>query len=276
MKRRLAQDVPTAFESVGLSMDGLMGEASVPAVHYGRMLAPGVKGQAFDVAVRDYAFALGYQMARSDNPAELVPLLEAAYLTVASRSQEVGVHMSPAGFAQAFQLGAAFAQTVSVQDNEAAVFHVGQADLAGQEKSEVLDKWVETILTNDRKETAGVKISPIELVSSDPAVVSTDQVQAAVVSYVKKHHPAAIDQVSQGQFNIRLRSDLTFRDGKIDSVALFDQIKRSASHVTGIACFTSQPDAWTLNDVIRLVALEKVLAEVLQRLNAMKATDNNA
>ncbi|MBK8870478.1 MAG: hypothetical protein IPN19_05405 [Elusimicrobia bacterium] len=173
-------------------------------------------------------------------------------------------------------MGANFAQTVSVQDNEAAVFHVGQADLAGQEKSEVLDKWVETILTNDRKETVGMKTSPIELVSSDPAVVSADQVRAAVVAYVNKHHPAAINQVSNGQFNIRLRSGLTFKDGKINSVALFDQIKRSAGHVTRMACFTSQPDAWTLNDVIRLVALEKVLADVLQRLNAMKATENNA
>ncbi len=276
LRNRLAQDVPTAFDSVGSSVDGLLGEAGVSSVHLGRMLAPGVKGQAFDTAVRDYAFALGYQMAQSDNPGALVPLLEVAYLTVAARSQDVGVHMNPAGFAQAFQLGAGFAKTTIVQDNEAAVFHVGQTDLAVQDKSEVLDKLVETILSNDRKEKTGGRISPIELVSSDPAVVSNDQVRAAVVAYVKKHHSAAIDQVASGRFNIRLRSDLRFVNDKIDSVALFDQIKRSAGHVTRIACFTSQPEAWTLNDVIRLVALEKVLADVLQQLEALKATENNA
>jgi hypothetical protein len=37
--------------------------------------------------------------------------------------------------------------------------------------------------------------------------------------------------LNQGRVsNIRLHSDLTFKDGKIDSVALFDQIKRFASH----------------------------------------------
>lgn len=275
LRNRLAQEVPTAFESAGSNVDGLVGEAGMPAVHLGRMLAPGVKGEAFSAAVRDYAFALGYQMARSDNPGTLVPLLEAAYLTVASRSQEVGVHMSPTGFAQAFQLGAAFAQTVSVQDNEAAVFHVDQSVLSGEE-SEVLDKLVETILANARKENAGVRSSPIELVSSDSAVVSADQVRAAVMAYVQKYHPGSMDPVSQSAYNVRLRSSLNFKEGKIDSVALFDQIKLSAGHVTGMACFTSQPDAWTVNDVIRLVPLEKVLADVLQKLEALKATESNA
>lgn len=282
LRERLGREVPRALHAIDSNVGGRLGVESEPSVSLGRMMAPGVRGNDFSLAVRDYAFALGYQMARSDNPASLVPLLEVAYLTVASRSAEVGVHMNPSGFASAFQLGSTFAQeVVGVRENEAGVFHMGQAELAGRGESQILEQVVAALMANARAVAASRAPSPIELVSSDASVTSDTALFAAVQAYVKKNYPSATmaqlnAQISNETITVRLASNLPIANGLIDSSALFDRIKATHSQVTGLACFTNQPEVWTASGLARIIPVGKVLGEVLERLNAMRATDDNA
>lgn len=280
LRTRLVQEVPQAFRTIDSAMGGKIGVEVEPSLYLGQMMAPGVRGEEFSSAVRNYAFALGYQMARSDKPVSLVPLLEVAYLTVASRSAEVGVHMNPAGFASAFQLGSTFArETVRVRENEAAEFHMGPAELAGK-GSEVLEHFVAAVAANARALAANRDPAPIELVSSDANVTSPEVLFGAVQAYVQKNYPWAIPdlmrQIKEKSITARLSPNLPMKNGLIDSTALFNQIKATRSQVTGLACFTSQPQSWADSDFARIIPVGKVLGEVLDRLNAMRATDDNA
>lgn len=276
IQHRLAQEVSAALGAMDANRGGRFGTVTDPSFQLGRMMAPGVERQAFNEAVRNYAFALGYQTALSGASVSTVSLLEVAYLTVASRSAEVGVHMNAAGFAEAFRLGAAFAQEAGVRDNEAAEFHIGEAELAGKE-SNVLEEFVAAVMAESRAVEAGRVPAPIELVSSDLSVTSEAVVLGAVRAYVEKKYPLALAQLNKVQIHVRLAGALPVNaQGLIDSEKLLEAIKVVNPAVTGLACFTSHPEQWTPSDLARIIPLEKVLAGVLLKLEAMKATDDNA
>ncbi|MBK8576481.1 MAG: hypothetical protein IPN90_12680 [Elusimicrobia bacterium] len=277
IQRRLVGEVPEALDALGSNVGGRFGVVTDPSVHLGQMLAPGVKRQKFKEAVRNFAFALGYQTGRSGASASTVSLLEVAYLTVASRSAEVGVHMNAEGFASAFRLGATFAQeAVGVRENEVPVFHIGSAEREGMGENAVLEQFVATLMANARAEAAGRAVMPIELVSSESSVTNPETVLSAVRAYVQINYPSVLAQLGKAKINVRLRNALSFNGELINSEALFNAIKNQNRQVTGLACFTGTPESWAESELARIIPLEKVLGEVLERLNAMRATDDNA